>query len=240
MSFSDQNPYTSYVQRGLRDGQFVAGNFFSVSAGPPRLSVVGSSVLGGGSVQLDDIVYPIGIIQNFNLGQNKNFSRIFELGSDRSYFIPGRTVGQVGLSRIHYHGASLLRMVYAYYQDVLRPTTVKWMWPNLGATVMANPHDVIVPPGFENLFLNLASDLFNQPVGLAFFLKDSNLQTLGAFYLEHCVVPTHTWATDAMGTIVQESVGIQYELLVPIKTKVIPLMTGTNEFLRPPPEVMAE
>lgn len=240
MSFSQQNPYTDYVQRGMRDGQYVAGNFFSVSAGPPRLAAVGGAVLGGGPEQLDDLVYPIGIVQNFNIGQNKNFSRIFELGSDRSYFIPGRTVGQVGLSRIHYHGASLMRLLYAYYQDVLRPTTVEWMWPNLGASTVANPHDVVVPPGYENFFLNLASDLFNQPVGLAFFLRDSNLQTLGAFYLEHAVIPTHTWATDAMGTIVQESVGIQYELLVPIRTRVIPLMTGAEDHLRPLPEVMAE
>lgn len=240
MSFSSQSPYESFVTRGLRDGQYASGTFFSVSAGPPRLSLVGGSVLSRGEKQLDDVVFPVGLVQNFNLGQNKNFSRIFELGSDRSYFIPGRTVGQVGLSRIHYHGASLLRMIYAYYQDVIPPARVPWMWPNLGAVMMANPHDVIVPPGYENLFLNLASDLFNQPVGLAFFLRDSNLQTLGAFYLEHCVVPTHTWATDAMGTIVQESVGIQYELLVPIRTRVIPLMTGVGETLRPAPEVFAE
>jgi len=241
MSFSDQNPYTNYVQRGLRDGQYTAGSFFSMSAGPPRLSSIGGMTMGGYAQQLDDLVYPIGIIQNFNLGQNKNFSRIFELGSDRSYFIPGRTVGQVGLSRIHYHGPSLLRLVYAYYQDLMPPTTVRWVWPNLGAVMMPNPHDVIVSPGYENVFLNLASDLFNQPVGLAFFLRDSNLQTMGAFYLEHCVVPTHTWATDAMGTIIQESVGIQYELLVPIRTRVVPLMTGMEPpNSRVPFEVMAQ
>lgn len=234
MSFSDQNPYKNYVQRGLVDGRYVAGNFFSMSAGPPRLSGLAGMTISGTAGKLDDLVYPIGIVQNFNLGQNKNFNRIFELGSDRSYFIPGRTVGQVGLSRIHYHGPSLLRLVYAYYQDLLPGEIVKWLWPNLGATTMPNPHDVIVAPGYENVFLNLASDLFNQPVGLAFFLRDSNLQTMGAFYLEHCVIPTHTWATDAMGTIIQESVGIQYELLVPIKVKAVPLITGEPMMARMP------
>jgi len=210
----------------MQDGHYTAGNFITICAGPPRLGVLGGTAIATPTTRMDDLVFPIGVIQNFNLGQNRNFSRIFELGSDRSYFIPGRTVGQVGLSRVHYHGPSLLRVLYAYFQDVVPPTTIDWMWANVGAMRAANPHDVIVSPGYENLFLNLASDMFAQPVGLAFFVRDADLNTLGAFYLEACVVPSSTWATDAMGTIIQESVALQYERLVPIKVRAVPLVTG--------------
>lgn len=226
MPLSDQQPYTQYVQRGMDDGKYVAGNFVTLCVGPPRLGTIGGATIGTPTTRMDDLVYPVGVIQNFNLGQNRNFSRIFELGSDRSYFIPGRTVGQVGLSRVHYHGPSLLRVLYAYYQDLIPPTQVDWLWPNVGAMRNANPHDVIVSPGYENLFLNLSSDLFAQPFGAAFFVRDANLQTMGAFYLEHCVIPNHTWATDAMGTIIQESVALQYERLIPIKVRQVPLITG--------------
>lgn len=226
MPFSDQSPYDSYVQRGLVDGKFVAGNFVTLCVGPPRLTSLGADALGPSTATLDDLIFPVGIVQQFNLGQTRTFNRIFEIGSDRSYFISGRTFGQVGITRVHYDGASLLRMLYGYYRNVLQPEQVDWLWPNLGAVRMANPHDVIVSPGYENLFLNLASDLFSQPIGIGFFVRNSNMQSMGAFYLEACVIPNFTWATDAMGVIIQESVGIQYERLVPIAIRVVPLIRG--------------
>jgi len=229
MPLSDQDSYNSFVQRGLdTQPETVSGNYITIVAGPPQLGLMGSTAVATPTTRLDDLVYPVGVIQNFNLGQNRNFSRIFELGSDRSYFIPGRTVGQVGLSRVHYHGPSLLRVLYAYFVDIVPPTQVDWLWPNVGAMRTLNPHDVRVSPGYDNLLLNLASDMFAQPIGLGFFVRDSSLQTLGAFYLERCYIPSSTWATDAMGTLVQESVALQYERLVPIKVRSIPLITGIS------------
>ena len=101
----------------------------------------------------------------------RQFSRIFEIGSERSYFIGGRTVGQLGLSRVYYHGASLLRVLYAYYKDDQGAVTIQPMWPNSVADSFANIHDVIIPPGYENIYLNLASDLFAQPVGLLMYIR---------------------------------------------------------------------
>ena len=174
-------------------------------------------------------MYPIGVTQNINHSQNKTFMRIWELGSERSYFIGGRTVGQLALSRVYYHGASLLRVLYAYYQDLIGAVQVPWVYPNVGAANMPNPHDVIVPPGYENLFLNLASDLFNQPIGLLVYMRDSNLDTIGAVYLEACYIPNHTWATDAQGTIVQETAAIQYERVIPVNVSAVSLISGLAE-----------
>lgn len=231
-SYSGWKPYENYVQTGgegpgMVDGQFVSGAFCGIFAGPSRLASVGS-VLGlttaiatpaGGS----QIVYPIGVTQNINLSHNRQFSRIFELGSERSYFISGRTIGQLGLSRILYHGPSILRVLYAYYQDTLLPTDIPPVFPNTGAAAIPNPHNVIIPPGYENFYINLASDLFSQPIGLLIMVKDSNLDTYGAFYLESCYIPNHTFATDAQGVIVQESVSVQFELAIPISVQTITL-----------------
>lgn len=235
--FSGWNPLNHYVQSGMVDGRFVSGGLTLIAAGPPRLSQLG---LGGAASQgaaMDmganqsnsDIVYPIGVTQNINHSQNKTFMRIWELGSERSYFIGGRTVGQLALSRVYYHGASLMRVLYAYYQNMIPPVQVPWMFPNIGANNMPNPHDVIVPPGYENLFLNLASDLFNQPIGLLIYMRDSNLDTIGAVYLEACYVPNHTWATDAQGTIVQETAAIQYERVIPVNVSAVSLVTGLTD-----------
>ena len=232
--FSGWNPLNHYVQNGMVDGKFVSGGLTLIAAGPPRLSQLGTGTGGLGmaaSAGDSDVVYPIGVTQNINHSQNKTFMRIWELGSERSYFIGGRTVGQLALSRVYYHGASLLRVLYAYYTDVGSggAVVVPWMFPNQGAYNMANPHDVIVPPGYENLFLNLASDLFNQPIGLLIYMRDSNLNTVGAVYLEACYAPNHTWATDAQGTIVQETVAIQYERVIPVNVAAVSLVTGLSE-----------
>jgi len=230
-TLSEWSPYDSYVQGGMVDGQFMNAAYTMIAAGPPRLSNVGGSeflaaALASDSSGSDEIAYPIGLCQNFSLGHNMNLSRVFEIGSVRSYFIPGRTVGQLGLSRIMYHGPSLLRVLYAYYQDLVPSTIVSPVFANVGAATVANPHDVVIPPGYENIFLNLASDLFMQPIGMMLMFKDSNEDTMAATYLESCYVPNHTLATDAMGTVIQENCSVQFERMVPIATKVVGLISG--------------
>jgi hypothetical protein len=227
--FSEWSPYDRFVQAGMVDGQFVSGAYTLLASGPPRLANIGGATITAAALSnqgADQIVMPLGIIQNINLGHNKNFNRIFECGSERSYFIGGRTMGQLGLSRVQYHGPSLLRMLYAYYQDLIPPTTVQSVFPNIGAQTVANPHDVKIPPGYENLWLNLASDVFNQPFGMLMYVRDSNEDTVGAVYAEACNIPNHTWGTDSQGVIVQESAAIQFERIVPVAVSSLKLITG--------------
>ena len=228
-TLSNWSPYEDNVQGGMSDGRFMNAAYTVLAAGPPRLANVGGAsflgaTLAAGNSSADMIAYPIGVVQNFSLGQQLQISRFFELGSTRSYFIPGRSIGQMQLSRVMYHGPSLLRVLYAYYQDIIPPTLVDPVFANVGSATVDNPHDVVIPPGYENIFLNLASDLFTQPIGLLLLMKDSNEQTMGAAYFESCYIPNHNIGTDAMGTIIQESVGIQFERMIPIATEVVGLI----------------
>jgi len=232
-NFSDWAPYTSYVQAGLVDGAYANAGYTMLAAGPPRLANIGGAAAIAGAVSgngsaANQIVYPIGIVQNFNLSHTRNFSRIFEIGSERSYFIAGRTVGQIGLGRLYYHGSSLLRILYAYYQDLIPPTLVPAMFPNAGAAVMSNPHDVVIPPGYENIYLNLASDLFAQPIGLLMYIRDINLHTLGAVYFEACYLPNHSLGMDAQGVLIQESVSVQFERAVPVAVAALTLISNST------------
>lgn len=228
-TFSEWSPYEKFVQAGMVDGQFLNAGFTVLAAGPPRLANIGGATALAGataSAGADQMVMPIGVIQNVNLSHNRTFNRIFEVGSERSYFISGRTIGQLSIARILYHGPSLLRMLYAYYEDAIPPTIVSAVFNNAGIATVDNPHDVIIPPGFENMFLNLASDLFNQPIGILMYVRDSNLDTYGAVYMESCYVPNHTWATDAQGVIIQESAAIQFERAVPVAVSALSLISG--------------
>jgi len=228
-TLSQWSPYDSYVQSGMVDGRFQNAAYTLLAAGPPRLANIGGALAIStalGQPAGDMLALPMGLIQNFSMSHNSGLQRVFELGSHRSYFIPGRTMGQLQFSRIMYHGMSLLRIMYAYYSDLIPPTIVPAAFPNFGAATQPNPHDVKIPPGYANVFLNLASDLFMQPVGILMMMKDSNEDTIGAGYFEACYVPNHTFATDAMGTIIQESVAVQFERMVPVATTVIGLITG--------------
>ncbi len=234
-NFSDWSPYTNYVQAGMVDGTYANAGFTMLAAGPPRIANIGgaaafANAVSGkvGETAANQIVMPLGIIQNFHKSETRQFSRIFEIGSERSYFIAGRTVGQLSLSRVYYHGGSLLRVLYAYYQDLIPPTMVPAMFPNAGAASVSNPHDVIIPPGYENIYLNLASDLFAQPIGLMLYIRDINQRTLGAMYFEACYLPNHTWSTDSQGVLLQEQVSVQYERGVPVTCTAVTLISGAT------------
>lgn len=232
-NFSDWSPYTNYVQAGMVDGQYVNAGFMLLAAGPPRIANIGGAAsfaqaLSGTGQAANQIVHPIGVLQSFQMGHGRAFQRIFEIGSERSYFISGRTTGQLSLGRVHYHGASLLRVLYAYYRDDLGPTTVASMWPNAGAATQANPHDVIIPPGYENLFYNLASDLFAQPIGMLMYVRDVNQDALGALYFEGAYVPNHSMGTDSSGVLLQENASLQYERAVPVAISQLTLISSSN------------
>lgn len=240
---SNWSPYTSHVQGGLKEGNFLNGQFILICAGPPFYNQVSLGDDAG------SLVYPIGLTQNVALSQNKAISRIFEIGSDRSYFISGRSVGQLSLGRVVYHGPSLLRALYAYYDTSGDEAPGAFKMRSLhGAGVEAggvNPftesngdggvaqthsglHSVKVPPGYDNMFLNLASDLFSQPMGLMLLFKDNQENTVSSVYLDQCYIPQHSIAVDAQGLIIQESVGIQYEKMVPIKSTSVALLDQIN------------
>lgn len=232
-TFSEWAPYTNFVQAGMVDGQYVNASYMMLAAGPPRIANIGGAAsfaqaLSGNGQSANQIVLPIGILQNFSLNQNRQFARIFEIGSERSYFISGRTIGQLALGRVYYHGASLLRILYAYYRDDIGPTVVPSMWPNAGAASQANPHDVIVPPGYENLYVNLGSDLFSQPIGMLMYIRDVNQDAIGACYFEASVVPNHALATDSQGVLFQENVGIQFERIVPVSISALTLISSAS------------
>jgi len=225
MALQKWDRYNQY-QESFDDQLFSSGESIFVAAGPPRLASIGGSIAAAAQLNQgsEQFARRIGFIQNFSLGQSMNLMRFFEVGSYRQYFIPGKVVGSLSLSRIYYHGPSLLRSMYSYYQDLLPPTVIPSVFPNNAK--LLNPHNVIIPPGYENIFMNLASDMFKQPIGLLMYMADSNDQTLGAMYVEQTYIPSHSIGFDSQGIVVQESASLQYERILSIATNSVALVTG--------------
>ena len=227
--FSNWDFSNYHVQAELKGGQFVSAETSLIAAGPPEL---------GGTGPFSDVgsvgtVYPIGLLENAGLSQSKQLQKIFEIGSSRSYFIPGRVIGSVSLGRTFYYGPSLMRVMYSYYKNSANSIDIGTA--DASATITLEDgsqaqsplarlldrgdsfHALRQSPGEDYFFVNLASDLFNQSTGLAFYFKDANFNSVGAFYLEHVYIQGHQFSVSSGSVLIMEGVSAQYDRIVPIK-----------------------
>ena len=230
--------FENHVQSELQGGQFISAATILVAAGPPRLSDASVGAPAGDAGKAE-IAFPVGVVENFGMSQNRQLQRMFEIGSKRSYFIPGRTIGSVSLGRVLFFGPSLLRVMYAYY-----PTGVA----KFGLGNVANPLNgalaekklgrrtpkVLDRPGFgaplakqdkalnADFWVNLASDLFDHPTGLLVYLRDAQNEAYGAFYLEDVNLQAHQFNVNASSVLVAEGTSAQFDKVIPINVASLP------------------
>ena len=240
-SFNNWDFHNHHVQMELMGGEFISAETTLIAAGPPRLSDVVTGGTGDTSINTaaeGDHVFPIGVLENVGLSQSKQMQRIFEIGSTRSYFVPGRVIGSVTLGRVLYHGPSLLKVLYAYYRQNQGPSdgffmnnAVGAMLPPGDANGVPDPyaalldlpslqnqlHRVKYLPGYDDLWINLASDIFNQPTGMAIYFRNQMDQSVGAVYLEECYIQGHQMSISSGSVLVMEGVSIQFDNIVPIR-----------------------
>jgi hypothetical protein len=226
---NDWRFFQQNVQSGLLEGRFMNAAFTMVAAGPPRLA---ATTQVSGDAELGDIAYPIGVLQSMSLGMNSQIMRLWEIGSERSYFIRGRTEGSLSLGRILYHGPSLLRVAYAYLNagdagGQLYQNSANAVLNTAG--VAGSKQRFVLPPGYENMWVDLSSDVFSQPVGFLLYFRDSNEDTVGAFYLEYCMIANYGLSTDAGGTILSENCAVMFERIVPISVQAVALIANSDD-----------
>ena len=203
-SYENWEFYNYHVQSELQGGQFVSAESTLVGAGPPSLANA-----GGGTAT----VYPIGLLETVGLQQNRQLQRIFEIGSARSYFIPGRTVGSLSVGRTFYFGPSLLRAMYAYYPSAKLSQASSTL---LTGIAEADVHNVKRIAGYGDFLIDLSSDLFAQPTGMAVYFKDANSDSVGAFYLEQVYVQGHQMTVSSGSVLIMEGATMQYDIITPI------------------------
>ena len=222
-----QTLFNAYDRTGVQSGDnqirtdlSVTSEGAFVAAGPPRISVLSSF----GGLAKNSLVFPIGIIQGFTLNQSQFWLRALEVGSHYGYMIPGRWAGAATLGRIYSYGVSLMRALYAYKRDT---------WTN-HATLLrgANPYvdadgasiDAVVPPGLEGgMLLNLSSDFFRTPTGLAILFTTLPGNLHSAIYLEECGLTTHNFALASDNVIIAEQAQLIPNALTPIQVTDSPI-----------------
>jgi hypothetical protein len=132
-------------------------------------------------------------------------------------------MGSVSIGRVYYHGASLMKVLYSAYPtgEPTTPTAAPTTPATdgfVGDTIDPASMPVVkVSPGANRFWLNLGSDLFNQPMGLGMFFQDASETYIGANYLESCYIQGHQLSINAGSILLMEGATIQYDRSVPIK-----------------------
>jgi len=247
-SYSNWDFYNKFVESDNKQGRFISSETTLIAAGFPELEsipaatektdvkrTVNDVTETGTQVTNQAQVYPIGLIESLGVQQSKQIQRIFEIGSARSYFIPGRVIGAFNLGRTFFNGNSLLRVLYAHVKAKFEDTEINPLLSisstqqfGVEAATAVNPSflgveqfDLKRSPGFNQFFIDLTSDLFQRPFGIAVYCKDNFGNSSHAFYLENCYIQGHQVNVSSGSLLIMEGTSAQFERVAPIKMNTV-------------------
>lgn len=171
-----------------------------VLAGPPRFGDVQQEEVSGWTSLL-----AIGMLQTFQVTSQKPTQPMAAIGSGRTFFVSGKSQTTWRIGRLFTNGRNLLRVLY--HNAVAGDLTVQ------------NFDDPPVPPvqgtNITNFYINLDSELYYVPFGLAVMFKDKAHDVLGAFYAELSMINTYTLGFTAGQNMIMEDVGGMCDRLYP-------------------------
>jgi len=220
-AFNDPDATTTKDSISIHD--IVESGTVLIAAGPADLTKAMENGSGDdGGFRL----VPIGLVESAQISMNKPLSRIFEIGSKLSYIIPGRTVGGISLSRVFFDGPSLLKALYmGEVREDFATTDHKFAKFMSNTYTQGNDNDAyqaFANIGSGNLAMNLASSFFEQPVGLSFFFKDQQGDTVSQTYFEGCRVSTYNMGISSNMNVLSEQISMEFVRARPIVTHITP------------------
>jgi hypothetical protein len=239
MSYLDWNWSGEHVQAEIQNGEYLSSESTLVLAGPSNFTHLNSA---GGLTS--NAIVPLGLIQNISVSQNRQVQRIFEIGSKKAYFVPGKNFANFNIGRVMFFGPSLMRMLYALAPIDAQVGAGQGLGP-FGQQIGKDPDDptqegITIPAAYRDLFaksvltnapgfgglpnqanrdfyINLASELFNVPFGMILVFKDTRNRPYGATYLEDCFIESHQFSVDANSVVIAEAVSGQFGSIVPVQ-----------------------
>lgn len=170
-------------------------------AGPARFTAIGSEA------QLT----PIGLIDGLQISANPMLQRLFEMGSNRSFFTRGKTITQMSFSKMLANQANILA---ALQQNAYIPAD---MSSDGGRAAGADSPNT-------KIMHNLDSEYFAVPFGLLIVFKSrgggnggsGTGQVLSAIYAEYCMFSNYNFNVSNNSPVIMENVAIECDRIVPV------------------------
>lgn len=171
-------------------------------AGPARFT----GITGAASLT------PIGMVDGVNLSQDGQVARLFEIGSNRSYFTRGKTISSVSFSRMLADTSSMIKVFSQNARTAFESTTGVY---NEGFSAAGANDDA-------NVFLNFDSEITGIPFGVMLLFKTrggdqtTRGNILAAVYLEYCMFNNLSLGVNSGSPVIQEGVSISFDRVVPV------------------------
>jgi len=191
----------NYVEREMDNAAYSAAHPDDtlVLAGPPRK---GSAAPEGTTDQLGSLL-AIGMLQSIQFTQTKPTQPMMAIGSGRSFFVSGKAQTQWTIARLFVNGRNLLRVLY--HNAVKAGIQVQDFDDPAGKS--AN----------SNYFINLDSELYYIPFGLACFFRNKSHDLVGSFYAELAMINSYAVSANAGQNMILENVSGLADRLLPLE-----------------------
>jgi hypothetical protein len=169
-------------------------------AGPARFTGLAGNV---GSL------VPIGLTDNIQMSADAGLARLFEIGSNRSFFTRGKTQHAISMSKFL---ADQPNILYALSQQSYQPTGLDDSGFSSAGAQSPNTY----------VQMNLDSEAFAVPFGLLMVFKtrgggsSSTGTALAGLYLEYCMFQNYSFAVASAQPVIAENVSIQFDRPVPV------------------------
>lgn len=192
----------NYVERQMDNSAYTAAhpNNTLILAGPARKPKFAP---GTAIKSFADTMSPMGMMQQLQVGQQKPLQPMMAIGSGRGFFTSGKAQTTWSMARLEVNGRNLLR---ALYTSAVRN----------GLDVSKFGDSPVESDQYEQSWLNLDSELFYIPIGLAILVRSPLNSTVQAMYLEVCMISSWSVGFAAGQTAIMENVSGMAERLRPI------------------------
>jgi hypothetical protein len=200
-----------YVERAMDNAAYEAAHPDDtlVLAGPARF---GSMDTSGNKSDFSSLL-AIGMLQSIQFTQTKPTQPMMAIGSGRSFFVSGKAQTQWNIGRLFVNGRNMLRVLY--HNAVA------------GGVEVQNFDDKPALKKTSQFFVNLDSELYYVPFGLACFFRNKAHDFVGAFYAELCMINSYAIGVNAGQSMILENVSGLADRLHPMEYST--LATGTPQ-----------
>ena len=166
-------------------------------AGPARFTGLASDA---------SVLVPIGLADQISMQSSPSLARLFEVGSNRSFFTRGKTASAMSLGRMLCDQKSLMA---ALVQNAYRPNFIPTSQPGAASP---NP----------DIMMNIDSEYFAVPFGLRMVMKtrgggvSGEGKVLTAMYCEYCMLGSHAFQVASSSPVIVEQVSIEFDRVLPV------------------------
>lgn len=207
---------SSHVERHMDNAAYEAAHPDDtlVLAGPPRkASLNGGTGITGNGEGIGSLL-AIGMLQSVQFTQSKPTQPMMAIGSGRSFFVSGKAQTQWNIARLFVNGRNLLRVLY--HNAVAAGVDVSKM------------DDQAASKKQGQYFINLDSELYYVPFGLAAFFRNKAHDIVGAFYCELAMINSYAIGMTAGQNMILENVSGMADRLLPYELSSVALGGAPN------------